>query len=149
MNRFEQMRLFALVLLLPVLSFAQQNAPARAPAFETAPDIPYESVPNFLKMPPNLYLGEGIGVARNSNGHVFVFTRSGETRLFECDQNGAFVREIGQGLYGFEMAHGVRVDSQDNIWTVDEGTDVVVKFNPEGRVLMVLGRRREAVEGIE
>src|SRR5207249_9438676 len=109
----------------------------------------YDSVTNFLKLPQNLYLGEGIGVARNSKGHVFVFTRSGETRLFEFDQNGVFVREIGQGLYGFEMAHGVRVDSQDNIWTVDEGTDVVVKFSPEGRVLMVMGRRREAVEGVE
>ena len=137
------------VLLFAMPAFAQQNAPTRPKAFETAPDIPYDSVPNFLKMPPNLYLGEGIGVARNSKGHVFVFTRSGETRLFEFDQNGTFVREIGQGLYGFEMAHGVRVDSQDNIWTVDEGTDVIVKFSPEGRVLMVLGRRREAVEGLE
>jgi DNA-binding beta-propeller fold protein YncE len=139
-----------LVLLLASLSFAQQpNAPTRAKAYETAPDISSDSVPNFLKMPPNLYLGEGIGVARNSKGHVFVFTRSGETRLFEFDQNGNFVKEIGQGLYGFEMAHGVRVDSQDNIWTVDEGTDVIVKFSPEGRVLMVMGRRREAVEGLE
>src|SRR5438477_4484615 len=110
--------IFVLVLVLLVSSpvLAQQQAPTRAKAFETAPDIPYESTPNFLKMPPNLYLGEGIGVARNSKGHVFVFTRSGETRLFEFDQNGAFVREIGQGLYGFEMAHGVRVDSQANIW---------------------------------
>src|SRR5437773_9447162 len=141
--------LIVTLLLLVVPVFAQQNAPQRAKAFETAADIPYESAPNFLKMPPNLYLGEGIGVARNSKGHVFVFTRSGETRLFEFDQNGTFVREIGQGLYGFEMAHAVRVDSQDNIWTVDEGTDVIVKFSPEGRVLMVMGRRREAVEGVE
>jgi hypothetical protein len=141
--------LLTAVLLMATLSFAQQNAPARAKAYETAPDIAYDSVPNFIKMPPKLYLGEGIGVARNSKGHVFVFTRSGETRLFEFDQNGVFVREIGQGLYGFQMAHGVRVDSQDNIWTVDEGTDVVVKFSPEGKVLMVLGRRREAVEGVE
>ncbi len=148
MTRFEKFCLLVVVLFLVCPSFAQQ-VPARAKAFETAPDIPYESAPNFLKMPANLYLGEGIGVARNSKGHVFVFTRSGETRLFEFDQNGTFVREIGQGLYGFEMAHGVRVDSQDNIWTVDEGTDVIVKFSPEGRVLMVMGRRREAVEGVE
>ena len=46
------------------------------------------------------------------------------------------------------MAHGVRVDSQDNIWTVDEGTNMVIKFNPEGRVLMTMGRRQEAVEGV-
>ena len=130
-------------MILAVPTSAQQ-VPPRATAFATAPDIPYESVPNFLTIPPNLYLGEGIGVARNSKGHIFVFTRSGDTRLFEFDQNGKFVREIGQGLYGFELAHGVRVDSQDNIWTVDEGTNMVVKFSPEGRVLMTIGRRPEA-----
>jgi hypothetical protein len=96
-------------------------------------------------MPTGLYLGEGIGVARNSKGHVFVYTRSGEaSRLFEFDQNGAFVREIGQGLYGFQMAHAVRVDKDDNIWVVDEGTDMVIKFNPQGRVAMLLGRRPES-----
>jgi len=134
--------------LLAVPAWAQP-VPPRATAFATAPDIPFESVPNFLKLPPNLYLGEGIGVARNSKGQIYVFHRSGDTRLFQFDQNGTFVREIGQGLYGFEMAHAVRVDSQDNIWTVDEGTNMVVKFSPEGRVLMTMGRRPEAVDGVE
>lgn len=63
-----------------------------------APEIPFESVPNFLKLPPNLYLGEGIGIATNSKGHIFVYTRSQRTRLFEFDPNGEFVREIGEGL---------------------------------------------------
>src|SRR5437762_522950 len=148
MNRALRFGLVAVLVLATVPLFAQQNVPPRAKAFETAPEIPYDSVPNFLKLPQNLYLGEGIGVARSSKGHVFVFTRSGETRLFEFDQNGNFVHEIGQGLYGFEMAHGVRVDSQDNIWTVDEGTNMVIKFNPEERVLMTMGRRQEAVEGV-
>jgi len=149
MKRFQVCCLAAGILLLSGALLAQQNAPQRAPAFATAAEISYDSVPNFLKLPPNLYLGEGIGVARNSKGHVFVFTRSGETRLFQFDQNGNFVREIGQGLYGFEMAHAVRVDSQDNIWAVDEGTNMVIKFSPEGRVLMTMGRRPEAVEGVE
>jgi len=92
-------------------------------------------------------LGEAIGVATNSKGHVFVYTRSANTRLFEFDQNGAFVREIGEGNYGFEFAHSVRVDPQDNIWVVDEGTNMVIKFNPAGRVVMVLGHRPEAVAG--
>src|SRR5437763_2616209 len=148
MNRIVRFCLPAVLLLMDVSLFAQQNVPARAKAFESAPDITYDSVPNFLKLPLNMYLGEGIGVARNSKGHVFVFTRSGETRLFEFDQNGNFAREIGQGLYGFQMAHGVRVDSQDNIWTIDEGTNMVIKFSPEGRVLMTMGRREEAVEGV-
>jgi len=98
-------------------------------------------------MPKNLYMGEGIGVATNSKGHVFVYTRSQETRLFEFDPKGNFIRELGEGLYGFAFAHAVRVDSQDNIWAVDEGANMVIKFNPEGRVTMVLGRRPEAIEG--
>jgi len=130
-------------LLCAVPVFAQAKAKA-----QNVPEIPYESVPNFLKLPPNLYLGEAIGVATNSKGHVFVYTRSANTRLFEFDQAGTFVREIGEGNYGFEFAHAVRVDPQDNIWVVDEGTNMVIKFNPEGRVVMVLGRRPEAVAGV-
>ncbi len=103
------------------------------------PEIPYESVPNFLKLPANLYLGEAMGVATNSKGHIFVYTRSANTRLFEFDQNGNYVREIGEGNYGFEFAHSVRVDPQDNIWVVDEGTNMVIKFNPAGRIVMVIG----------
>jgi len=133
--------------LVVVFAAAPVLAQSKAKA-QNVPEIPYDSVPNFLKLPPDLYLGEGIGVATNSKGHVFVYTRSGDTRLFEFDGNGAFVREIGQGLYGFEFAHAVRVDAQDNIWAVDEGTNMVIKFNPEGRVVMVLGRRPEAVEGV-
>ncbi len=128
-----------LVAAAPV--FAQAKAKA-----QNVPEIPYDSVPNFFKMPPNIYFGEGIGVATNSKGHVFVYTRSGETRLFEFDQNGNFVREVGAGNYGFAFAHAVRVDSSDNIWAVDEGTNMIIKFNPLGRVIMTLGRRPEAVE---
>jgi hypothetical protein len=68
--------------------------------------------------------------------------------MFEFDQTGKYVREIGQGLYGFLFAHAVRVDPQDNIWAVDEGSNMVIKFDPAGRVLMTMGRRPEAVEGL-
>jgi len=131
---------FALLVAMPL--FAQTKAKA-----QNVPEIPMTSVPNFFKLPPDLYFGEGIGIATNSKGHIFVYTRSGDTRLFEFDQNGNYVREIGQGVYGLEFAHAVRVDRDDNIWTVDEGTNMVIKFNPEGRVVMVLGRRPEAVAG--
>jgi hypothetical protein len=55
------------------------------------------------------------------------------------------VREIGRNNYGFAFAHSVRVDAQDNIWAVDEGTDMLVKFSPEGKVLMVIGRREDPI----
>ena len=125
------------------LTQAQLNARAKA---QDVPEIPFESAPDFLKLPPNLYLGEGIGVATNSKGHIFVYTRSQATRLFEFDAKGNYLREIGEGLYGFVFAHAVRVDAQDNIWAVDEGSNMVIKFNPEGRVVMVLGRRPEPAD---
>jgi hypothetical protein len=123
-------------------ALAQSKAKA-----ENVPIIPHTSVPNFFKLPPDLYFGEGIGIATNSKGHVFVYHRSGDTRLFEFDQNGTFVKEWGVGLYGLEFAHAVRVDKEDNVWVVDEGVNMVIKFNPQGRVAMVLGRRPEPVAG--
>jgi len=124
------------------------------------PEIPFDSVPNFLKLPDGMYLGEVPGVATNSKGHVFVYSRTGTTtatlggsrvfthggsRLFEFDDKGAFVREIGVGIYGFVFAHVVRVDSQDNIWVVDEAANLVMKFDPNGRILMTIGRKPESI----
>jgi hypothetical protein len=98
------------VALSPVPAFAQQKATA-----QNVPEIAYTSVPNFLKAPPGETLGEAVGIATNSKGHIFVYFRSANTRLWEFDKNGTFVKEIGKGYYGFEFAHSVRVDPQDNI----------------------------------
>lgn len=127
---------------------------------QTIPEIPYDSAPNLLKWPERIHLGEAVGVATNSKGNIFVYTRTGDVnvvsganrafshggaRLFEFDPNGKYIREIGQGLYGFQFAHVVRVDPQDNIWAVDEGSNMLIKFNPEGRVIMTMGRKPEAI----
>jgi sugar lactone lactonase YvrE len=123
--------------------FAQSKAKA-----ENVPEIQYDSA-IFTKLPAGLYLGESIGVATNSKGHVFVYTRSGETRLFEFDAQGNFVKEIGAGSYGMSFAHSVRVDAQDNIWAVDEGSNTIVKYSPDGnKVLMILGRRPDPEDQI-
>src|SRR3954469_15652914 len=118
--------------------------PAKAKA--TAPEIPFDSVANFFKLPAGTYMGEGVRVATNSKGNVYVYVRSGETRLFEFDKTGAFVKEFGIGSYGFAFAHAVRVDKDDNVWAVDEGTNVIQKFSPEGKLLMVLGKRPDPLE---
>jgi sugar lactone lactonase YvrE len=133
----------AVAALIAAPSFGQRKA-----TIENVPEIPFTSAPNWLKLPPGEYLGESVAVATNSKGHVFVFHRSANTRLYEFDKTGAFVKEIGAGFYGFEFAHSVRVDNDDNVWTVDEGTNMITKFSPDGKVLMVLGRRPPAVEGV-
>jgi len=117
------------------------------------PAIPYQSVSDFLKLPPDVYFGEVAGVAVNSKGHVFVFSRgnttgpaygAGAAQLLEFSADGHFVREIGHHLYAWSFAHSVKVDKDDNIWVADKGSDMVIKFSPEGRVLMVFGRKQEA-----
>src|ERR1700716_3659352 len=126
---------------------------------QTAPEIPFESVPNLLKLPKDLYLGEASGVAVNSKGHIFVYSRGNPpgpayaataAQLLEFGPDGTFIREIGHKLYAWSHAHTVRVDKADNIWAADKGSDMVVKFNPAGQVTMVFGRKQEASdEGTE
>jgi len=138
--------LSALLLAAPVL--AQQP-----------PEIRFHSAPDFLQLPPDLYLGEATGVAVNSKGHIFVFSRGSTTgpaygaaaaQLLEFAPDGKFLREIGHHLYAWSFAHTVKVDRDDNIWGTDKGSDMVIKFNPEGRVVLVFGRKQEASdEGTE
>jgi DNA-binding beta-propeller fold protein YncE len=128
-------------------------------AQQAPPEIAYRSVADFLKLPPDLYLGEVAGVAVNSKGHIFVFSRgnttgpayaAGAAQLLEFAADGKFVREIGHNLYAWSFAHAVKIDKQDNIWVADKGSDMVIKFNPQGRVVMVFGRKQEASdEGTE
>jgi DNA-binding beta-propeller fold protein YncE len=139
----------------PTLVCALLAIAAVASAQQAVPEIRFDANVDLLKMPSGVYLGEVAGVAINSKRHIFVFSRMGErstvhgasaSRLFEFDPTGAYVREIGQNLYGFAFAHTVRIDKDDNIWATDEGTNMIIKFSPAGNVLMVLGRREEAVE---
>jgi sugar lactone lactonase YvrE len=105
-------------------------------------ELGYKDVPNFFKPPKGEYFGETQGIATNSKGHVFVYFRDPQTRMWEFDAKGNFVKEIGKGYYGFLYAHSMRIDSHDNIWAVDEGTNMVTKFDPTGsKVLLVIGFR--------
>ena len=125
-------------------------------AQSAAPEIAFDSVANYPNLPKGMNFGEVPGVAVNSKRHVFVFTRSNSAggpayapaaaQLLEFDQNGNFVAEIGKGLYAWSFAHSVRIDKNDNIWAIDKGSDMIVKFNPEGRVQWVFGRRKESAE---
>src|SRR5215213_10995821 len=109
------------------------------------PVIPHQAVAGFFKNPPGIYTGENMGIATSSKGAIYIYHRANETRLFEYSAQGRFVREIGRNNYGFAFAHSVRVDADDNIWAVDEGTDMLVKFSPAGRILMTIGRREDPV----
>src|SRR5262245_13302828 len=123
-------------------------------------ELAFDSNADLLRTPPDTFVGEVGGVAANSKGQIFVYTRTGHpyatigdnrtfyrggSRLIQFDQNGKFVRELGQDVYGFNAAYGIRVDPQDNVWTIDIGASQVVKFDPDGRVALVLGRKPETI----
>jgi streptogramin lyase len=135
----------------PALVLALLCAPLAAQP--QVPVIEFDSVPNVLKLPKDLHLGEATGVAVNSKGHIFVLSRGNTTgpayaaaaaQLLEFAPDGRFLREIGKNLYAWSFGHAVRIDKDDNIWAVDKGSDMVVKFNPQGQVTMVFGRKQEA-----
>src|SRR5947208_4944874 len=124
------------------------------------PELSFDTNTDLLKTPLDLFVGEVGGVGQNSKGQIFVYTRTGHpyatlgdnrtfarggSRLFQFDRTGKFERELGQDVYGFNAAIGLRVDPQDNIWTIDAAASQVVKFDAEGRVALVLGRKPEAI----
>jgi NHL repeat len=124
---------------------------------QSIPEINYDANADIISLPS---YGEVAGVATNSRGHVFVYARTGHavatlgdertfyhggSRLFQFDQSGKFVKEIGQGVYAVNFAQQVRVDPQDNIWIVDAGSNQVVKFDADGRYQLVLGRKPENI----
>jgi DNA-binding beta-propeller fold protein YncE len=142
------------IYILPGLIFC-----AAMPAGAQVPEMSFDSAINPLNFPANITLGEAAGVATNSKGDVFVYTRTGHptislgtsrpfahggSRLFEFDRTGKFLREIGHESYGFLVAQQVRVDPRDNVWVVDQMSSMVIKFDPEGHVQRLLGRKSES-----
>src|SRR6266576_1927593 len=129
-------------------------------AAQNVPEIAYDANADLLKLPDNIHMGEAAGVATNSKGNIFVYTRTGAahatlgtsrtfykagSRLLQFDPTGKFVREIGVGVYGFNSAQAVRIDPQDNIWVADQGSTQVIKFDSDGRIQLVLSRKPEAI----
>src|SRR5258708_24819892 len=121
-------------------------------AQQAVPVIPFDSVPNAIRMPPNMYLGEAAGVAVNSKGHVFVFSRGNSAhgpaygasaaQLFEFDADGKYVHEIGKDLYAWPFAHVVRVDRHDNIGASARAPAMHCRCNRQGQATLEFGRRQ-------
>jgi len=100
------------------------------------PALPYVAVAEAFKLPAGMNFRGTSGIAFNSKGHIFVIHR-GPMSVMEFDPDGTFIRGFGDGL--FERAHGLRIDAEDNIWATDVAANLAYKFDPEGRLQMVLG----------
>lgn len=102
---------------------------------------PYLPVENWAQLPAGVQWGPVIGVQPDAHGNIWVFHRS-EPPILEFDASGKFLKSFGAGM--FVQPHGLAIDHEGNIWTTDQqGKDgkgqQVIKFSPDGKVLMTLG----------
>lgn len=107
------------------------------------PDLGYAPVTDIFRLPQGMNFGPCSSVAVNSKGNILVFNR-GQHVLMEFDGDGKYRRSLADGV--FSHPHGLRVDAEDNIWATDAVHHIVVKMDPDGRILMVLGVRGSARE---
>jgi len=142
--------------ILAQLGNPQQWA-AQAAFDKTAPEMKVKV--EWLRLSvPGYTMGQPLGVSTNSQGHLFVYSRTnpkGVARggqaamLWEFDKSYKFVKEWGPNNYAASFAHSVRVDKSDNVWQVDEGSGMIVKYDPEGMPVFWLGRTPEAIDYLE
>jgi len=107
---------------------------------------------------PGYTMGETVGVDVNSRNHIFVYSRTNPqgiarggtaAMLWEFNPDGSFVKEWGPHNYAASFAHSVRVDKHDNVWQVDEGSGMIVKYSPQAVPLEQFGRTPEAIDYLE
>jgi len=147
---------FVVGMTLPLGALAQ-GTPVTTPVDNSAAaTVAFDTV-DFIHLKRGQNLGEVLGIAVNSKGDIVILNHPGSattgplygnatTEILQFDKNGQFVREIGHGVYALGYSHSARFDRYDNLWVVDKGTDSVIKFDPQGKVLLNLGRRPEGFD---
>jgi DNA-binding beta-propeller fold protein YncE len=135
--------LVALALATASPALAQRPSDPALLVPQEAPLLDLKPVPGAFKVPEGTTMGAPASVTFLANRHLLVLTR-GQQAFFEFDEQGTFVRAFGDRL--FTRAHGVRVDRDGNIWATDVGAHTVMKFSPQGDLLMTLGVKGEAGE---
>ncbi len=94
---------------------------------QDAPRLPLEQVPLNS-------VGTVSSVAIDRNGVIYILQRGDKADpVIAVDQQGKTLRSWGKGL--FTVPHSVRIDADGNVWTVDAGSSVILKFTPQGKKL--------------
>lgn len=120
---------------------------------------PYVTIDNFFKMPEGRTWGATSAVEVDKQGNIWVAERCGKNDcsdskldpILEFDaKTGKLIKSFGGGTMNFP--HGICIDKQGNIWVTDGHAGngkgmVAIKFAPDGRVLMTLGKPGVAGDG--
>lgn len=124
---------------------------------------PYKTIENWAKLPDGRTWGATSAVYPTNDGkHIWVAERCGanlcvgsnDDPVLLFDEAGNVVKSFGAGL--ITWPHGITVDADDNVWIADavgyapvpEGVGhTVMKFSPDGKLLMTLGKKGVAGSG--
>ena len=137
----KRLAILALILMGASSLYAQDEAPAASTS--KYPDMQFKVVKDFFKIPSDMPMAEAVGVAINpKNGHIYILNR-GNYPLLEFTNEGDYVGVFGGGSPLFHIPHSIRFDSEGDMWYVNSGDNLVVKFDPNRRVEQALGRREE------
>jgi hypothetical protein len=118
----------------PVFALLLAGPATYAQAIAGAPRLPVEQVPMEIRTPGFGPLGTVSSVAGDSKGLIYVLQRGDKADpVVTVDREGKVVRSWGKGM--FTVPHSIRIDPEGNIWTVDAGSSVLLKFTPDGKKL--------------
>jgi streptogramin lyase len=111
----------------------------------------YEFQRDWAKLPRWWNLGETglpgpprtcVKGAAAANGDVYVLSRSAHP-VMVFDPDGGFITSWGEGVFS-SFVHGLSIDHQGKLWIADTGLHTVTRHEPDGTLLLTLGRRNEA-----
>jgi len=101
-------------------------------------DYTYELVEDWAKLPAGWSFPDVGGLAVDSNDRLYVFNRSPHP-VMVFDRNGNLASSWGEGV--FSRPHGIRINAGGAVYCTDDGSHVVHKFTPDGRLLSTLGSK--------
>jgi streptogramin lyase len=142
--------------LFAALAFAQSVVKTSG-APNSQPN-PYQTIDNFFKLPEGMKMGSTAAIDLDQHEHLWVAQRCGgnscagktDDPVLEFDLSGKLLKHFGGGMFVFP--HGIGLDKDGNVWVTDgQARDgkgmVVIKFSPDGSVLMTLGKPGVAGDG--
>ena len=135
--------LIAAALSCTTTVFAQPDA-----APNSQPNL-YLTIENYFKLPEGRAWGSTSAVDFDRQGNVWVAERCGANNcanspldpVLEFDASGKLLKSFGAGMFAFP--HNLVIDRDGNLFVTDNHGHYIIKFNPEGKVLMTLGKRGE------